>query len=114
LTGTVFGTASDIRSYEACIDELQERTGRLIYNGVPTGVEVGHAMIHGGPFPATTDGRTTSVGADAIKRFVRPVCFQDCTEEFLPDALRDENPLGIMRKLNGRYSRAGVHQLEEA
>jgi NADP-dependent aldehyde dehydrogenase len=114
LTGTVFGTASDIHSYEACIDELQERTGRLIYNGVPTGVEVCHAMIHGGPFPATTDGRTTSVGSDAIKRFVRPVCFQDCPEEFLPDALRDENPLGIMRKLNGRYTRAGVHQLEEA
>lgn len=114
LTGTVFGTESDIHSYQVCIDELQERTGRLIYNGVPTGVEVCHAMIHGGPFPATTDGRTTSVGADAIKRFARPVCFQDCPEEFLPDALKDENPLGIMRKIDGRYISAGVHQLEEA
>ena len=71
-------------------------------------------MIHGGPFPATTDGRTTSVGAEAIKRFVRPVCFQDCPEEFLPEALKDANPLGIMRKVNGKYTRAAVNQLEEA
>jgi len=114
LTGTVFGTAEDIRSYTNCIDVLTEKVGRLIYNGVPTGVEVCHAMVHGGPYPATTDGRTTSVGADAIKRFVRSVCFQDCPEEALPDALKDANPLGIMRKIDGRYTKTAIGQLEEA
>lgn len=113
LTGTVFGSVEDIKAYSDCIDALREKVGRLIYNGVPTGVEVSHAMIHGGPFPATTDGRMTSVGAEAIKRFVRPVCFQDCPEEFLPDALKDANPSGIMRKVNGYYTRAAVNQLEE-
>ena len=114
LTGTVFGTADDITTFMESIDALTEKVGRIIYNGVPTGVEVCHAMVHGGPFPATTDGRTTSVGADAIKRFVRPVCFQDCPEEALPDALKDANPLGIMRKVDGRYSREIIGQLEEA
>jgi NADP-dependent aldehyde dehydrogenase len=113
LTGTIFGTTDDIARYADCIDALREKVGRLIYNSVPTGVEVCHAMIHGGPYPATTDGRVTSVGVEAIKRFVRPVCFQDCPEEFLPDALKDANPLGIMRKVNGRYTRAAVNQLEE-
>lgn len=113
LTATVFGTPDDIREYNYCIDVLTEKCGRLIYNGVPTGVEVCHAMIHGGPFPATTDGRATSVGAEAIKRFVRPVCFQDCPEEFLPDALKDSNPLGIMRKIDGVYVTAGVVQEQE-
>lgn len=113
LTGTVFGSSGDISEYGDCIDALKEKVGRLIYNGVPTGVEVCHAMIHGGPYPATTDGRVTSVGVEAVKRFVRPVCFQDCPEEFLPDALKDANPLGIMRKVNGIYTRAAVNQLEE-
>lgn len=113
LTGTVFATAEDIAKYDEVIDSLKEKVGRIIYNSVPTGVEVCHAMVHGGPFPATTDGRTTSVGVEAMKRFVRPVCFQDCPEEFLPDALKDLNPLGIMRKVNGRYTRAAVNQLEE-
>jgi NADP-dependent aldehyde dehydrogenase len=70
-------------------------------------------MIHGGPFPATTDGTKTSVGADAIKRFVRPVCFQDCPEEVLPDALKDSNPLGIMRKIDGVYVTAASFQEQE-
>lgn len=113
LTATVFGTPGDIRDYEDCVNILVEKCGRLIFNGVPTGVEVCHAMIHGGPFPATTDGRTTSVGADAIKRFVRPVCFQDCPEEFLPDALKDSNPLGIMRKVDGVYVTATRLQEQE-
>jgi NADP-dependent aldehyde dehydrogenase len=104
LTGTVLGTDVDINEYADCIDALKEKVGRILYNGVPTGVEVSYAMVHGGPFPATTDARSTSVGADAIKRFVRPVCFQDCPEEFLPDALKNNNPLAIMRKINGRYT----------
>lgn len=105
LTGTVFGLPSEIPTYSDCIEALENKVGRIIYNGVPTGVEVCHAMVHGGPFPATVDGRTTSVGADAIKRFTRPVCLQDCPEELLPDALKDNNPLGIMRKHNGHYTR---------
>ena len=104
LTGTVLGTSSDIEVFSDCIDVLQEKVGRILYNGVPTGVEVCYAMVHGGPFPATSDARSTSVGADAIKRFVRPVCFQDCPEAFLPDALKDSNPLAITRRVNGRYT----------
>ena len=110
LTATVFGTAGDIREYKSCVDILTEKCGRIIFNGVPTGVEVCHAMIHGGPFPATTDPRTTSVGAEAIKRFVRPVCFQDCPEEFLPEELKDNNPLGIMRKIDGVYITATLQE----
>jgi NADP-dependent aldehyde dehydrogenase len=114
LTGSVYGTLEDIHHFQDCIDALTGKVGRLVYNNVPTGVEVCHAMVHGGPFPATTDQRTTSVGAEAIKRFVRPVCFQDCPEDFLPEALKDSNPLGIMRKIDGRYTKAALGQLEKA
>lgn len=112
LTGTVIGTGSDIENFAECIDVLNEKVGRILYNGVPTGVEVCYAMVHGGPFPATTDARTTSVGADAIKRFVRPVCFQDCPQEYLPDALKNKNSLGIMRRVNGHFTNEPfvVHQ----
>jgi NADP-dependent aldehyde dehydrogenase len=105
LTGTVMGNTNDYNEYQDCIDALSSKVGRLIYNGVPTGVEVCHAMVHGGPFPATTDARSTSVGADAIKRFARPFCWQDCPQELLPKALKDDNPLKIMRKVNGQYKR---------
>jgi NADP-dependent aldehyde dehydrogenase len=105
LTGTVFGTNNDVREFKEAVDSLTGKVGRLLFNGVPTGVEVCYAMVHGGPFPATTDARTTSVGTDAIKRFVRPVCFQDCPEEFLPDALKSDNPLNIMRRVNGAFTR---------
>jgi len=67
-------------------------------------VEVCYAMVHGGPFPATSNAGSTSVGADAIKRFARPLCYQDCPPAFLPDALKDENPLGILQKVNGKFS----------
>ena len=105
LTGTVMANKQDIESFSGTISSLAAKVGRLIYNGVPTGVEVSHAMQHGGPFPSTTDARSTSVGADASKRFVRPLCLQDCPQEFLPDALKNDNPLGIMRKVNGVFSR---------
>jgi NADP-dependent aldehyde dehydrogenase len=65
-------------------------------------------MVHGGPFPATTNANSTSVGADAIKRFVRPLCLQDCPEIFLPEALKNNNPLNIMRKVNGQYTRESL------
>jgi alpha-ketoglutaric semialdehyde dehydrogenase len=113
LTATVIGTPDDLKQFQSCIDLLIERVGRVIYNGVPTGVEVCHAMMHGGPFPSTTFVHFTSVGTEAIKRFLRPVCYQDCPQEFLPDALKDENPLHIMRKLNGEFTTDAVRQLEE-
>jgi len=113
LTGTVIGTADDLKQFKSCVDLLIARVGRVIYNGVPTGVEVCHSMMHGGPFPATTFAHFTSVGTEAVKRFLRPLCYQDCPQEFLPDALKDENPLRIMRKLNGEFTRNAVEQLEE-
>ncbi|HEU4859630.1 MAG TPA: aldehyde dehydrogenase (NADP(+)), partial [Chitinophagaceae bacterium] len=112
LTATIIGTADDLKQFHNCLDLLTERVGRVIYNGVPTGVEVSHAMMHGGPFPATTYSHFTSVGTEAIKRFLRPVCYQDCPQEFLPDALKDENPRHIMRKLNGEFTRDAVPQYE--
>jgi len=112
LTGTIIGTPDDLKRFQSCVDLLIARVGRMIYNGVPTGVEVSHSMMHGGPFPATTFAHFTSVGTEAIKRFLRPVCYQDCPQEFLPDQLKDENPLGLMRKLNGEFTRDAVHQLE--
>ncbi len=103
LTGTVMADENDLSAYKNCIDALENKVGRILFNGVPTGVEVGYAMVHGGPFPATSDARSTSVGADAIKRFVRPLCFQDCPAALLPDALKNENPLRIMRRINGTF-----------
>jgi NADP-dependent aldehyde dehydrogenase len=112
LTASIIGTSDDIKQFKNCVDVLVQRVGRVIYNGLPTGVEVSHAMMHGGPFPATTFAHFTSVGTEAIKRFLRPVCYQDCPQEFLPDALKDANPLRIMRKLNGEFTRDSVQQLE--
>lgn len=108
LTATVMATEEDVPSYTALIDQLQEISGRLIFNGVPTGVEVGYAMQHGGPFPATTDARFTSVGADAIKRFARPVAFQDAPQTYLPVELRNENTRYIWRKLDGKLSQENL------
>lgn len=97
-----------MKRYSSVVDILQQKTGRIIFNNVPTGVEVCHAMVHGGPFPATTDARTTSVGTEAIRRFVRPVCYQDCQQELLPLYLQNENTAGIMRKVNGTYTRDAI------
>jgi NADP-dependent aldehyde dehydrogenase len=105
LTGSVFGSGEDLNEFRDCIGMISSKVGRLVYNNVPTGVEVCHAMVHGGPFPATTDARSTSVGAEAIKRFLRPVCLQDCPAEHLPPALQNSNPLNLMRKVNGNYTR---------
>ena len=80
---------------------LEKKAGRLLANGFGTGVEVAHAMVHGGPFPATSDGRSTSVGSLAIERFLRPVCYQDLPDALLPAALRSTNPLGLPRRVDG-------------
>lgn len=108
LTATVHGTANDLKNFESLLEILQQRAGRIIINGFPTGVEVTHAMMHGGPFPATTDSRSTSVGTQAIYRFTRPVCFQDYPAELLPEALQNHNPLQIMRLVNGTYTREKI------
>lgn len=104
LTATIHGTEKDLEEYSDLIEILEQKVGRIIFNGYPTGVRVCHAMIHGGPFPATTDSRTTSVGTTAIRRFVRPVCYQDLPNAALPDELKDENPIGILRLVDGEFS----------
>ena len=101
LTATIHGTTEDLAEYADLIAILEQKVGRLIVNGYPTGVEVTHAMVHGGPFPATTDSRTTSVGTAAITRFTRPVCYQNFPAALLPEELKDQNSLGIWRLVNG-------------
>lgn len=103
LTGTLIADEADIELAQEVSEELQERVGRILWNGAPTGVEVGHAMHHGGPFPATTDSRFTSVGTAAIKRFARPLCYQNFPDNLLPDALKNDNVLNILRKIDGRW-----------
>ncbi len=105
LTATIHATGNDLKEYAALIGILEQKVGRLIINGYPTGVEVTHAMIHGGPFPATTDSRSTSVGTDAIKRFARPICYQNFPQYLLPDELKDGNPLNIRRMVNGKWEK---------
>jgi NADP-dependent aldehyde dehydrogenase len=105
LTATIHGNASDLVEYKDLIDILERKVGRLIFNGFPTGVEVSHAMVHGGPYPATSDARSTSVGTMAIFRFARPVCFQGFPNEVLPAELQGHNPLGIWRMVDGEQTR---------
>jgi NADP-dependent aldehyde dehydrogenase len=105
LTATIHGTDEDIANAAELIRVLETKVGRILFNGYPTGVEVCHAMVHGGPYPATSDSRTTSVGTKAILRFVRPVCYQDCPDASLPAELKRGNPLGIMRLMNGTLTR---------
>jgi 2,5-dioxopentanoate dehydrogenase len=101
LTATVHATDSDVEDARALLPVLELKAGRILFNGWPTGVEVGHAMVHGGPFPATSDSRTTSVGSLAIERFQRPVAYQDVPAALLPEAVRDDNPWGLLRRVDG-------------
>ena len=101
LTATVHAQAEDYAYVRPLLPVLERKAGRILFNGFPTGVEVCHAMVHGGPFPSTSDSRTTSVGATAIDRFLRPVCYQEVPAELLPSSLRDENPLAVPRIVNG-------------
>jgi NADP-dependent aldehyde dehydrogenase len=106
LTATIHGTEKDLTDYRDLISILEQKAGRLIFNGYPTGVEVCHSMVHGGPFPATTDSRTTSVGTAAIFRFVRPVCYQNFPSSSLPEELQDDNPLGLSRLVDGEWRKS--------
>jgi len=100
LTGTILAE-NELENYPAILDALQNRVGRIIFNGVPTGVEVCPSMVHGGPYPASTDSRFTAVGTESIKRWVRPFSFQSWPNELLPIELKNENPLGISRQIDG-------------
>ena len=102
LTATIHGTAEELAGWHDLVLTLETKAGRLVFNAFPTGVEVCHAMVHGGPYPATADGRSTSVGTRAIERFVRPVCYQGYPDAALPDELKEANPLGIRRLVDGK------------
>jgi alpha-ketoglutaric semialdehyde dehydrogenase len=101
LTATVHGTENDLVEHRDLLDILEQKVGRIVINGFPTGVEVCHAMVHGGPYPSTTDGRSTSVGTASIFRFTRAVCFQNLPQSLMPPELKNENPLRIWRLING-------------
>jgi NADP-dependent aldehyde dehydrogenase len=108
LTGTILADDQEIENYKNIILALQNRVGRIIFNGVPTGVEVCESMVHGGPYPASTDSRFTAVGVNSIKRWVRPFSYQDWPNELLPKELQNENPLGIFRSIEGVKSTKSI------
>lgn len=108
LTATVHATPDDETLVHRLLALLRERAGRILFSGFPTGVEVCHAMQHGGPFPATTDPRSTSVGTLAMRRFLRPVSYQNVPDQFLPEPLQNANPLGILRLVDGAWTREAI------
>ncbi|WP_299664675.1 aldehyde dehydrogenase (NADP(+)) [uncultured Polaribacter sp.] len=109
LTGTIIADNNELENHANIVNALQNRVGRIIFNGVPTGVEVCESMVHGGPYPASTDSRFTAVGIGSIKRWVRPFSYQDWPNNLLPNELKNENPLGILRTINGEKSRAKIN-----
>jgi len=108
LTASLLAAKNDLEMCNELIPALEERVGRLILNNYPTGLEVCDAVIHGGPYPATSDSRGTSVGTLAIDRFLRPVCYQDYPEQMLPEALKNSNPMGLRRLVNGEWSKRKI------
>jgi NADP-dependent aldehyde dehydrogenase len=109
LTATVQAGASESKEVASLADVLAERAGRLILNGYPTGLEVSHAQVHGGPYPSTSDGgRSTSVGTRALIRWARLICYQSFSDALLPPELQNANPLGLARMINGQVSRDPV------
>jgi NADP-dependent aldehyde dehydrogenase len=98
LTASLFGSEKSLSVHRGLVEILETKAGRLLFNQFPTGVEVCESIVHGGPYPATTDSRSTSVGTGAILRFARPVCYQGFPDDFLPEELRRDNPLGLDRK----------------
>jgi alpha-ketoglutaric semialdehyde dehydrogenase len=107
-TATLIGENEELQKSADLISLLEQKAGRVLLNGYPTGVEVCEAMVHGGPYPATSDSRGTSVGTLAIDRFLRPVCYQNFPDALLPDALKNSNPLGIRRLVNGESTSQAV------
>jgi 2,5-dioxopentanoate dehydrogenase len=113
LTATIHAVESDFTTVQKLIPILESKAGRLIFNGFPTGVEVCPSMVHGGPYPATTDGRFTSVGTSAMDRFLRPVCYQDFPEGLLPNALQDESIQSICRLVNNQWRTSQEIEIDE-
>lgn len=105
LTATIHGTEEDLREHRALVEILEDKVGRLIFNGFPTGVEVCPSIHHGGPYPATTDARETSVGTAAIRRFARPICYQNFPQEAVPPELQNKNGRRIWRLVDGEFSK---------
>ena len=105
LTGTIISDDNELSSYNILVDALQNRVGRIIFNGVPTGVEVCESMVHGGPYPASTDSRFTAVGITSIKRWVRPFSYQSWPNHLLPKELQNDNPLNIFRTIDGERTK---------
>ncbi|BFM04522.1 aldehyde dehydrogenase (NADP(+)) [Psychrobacter alimentarius] len=108
LTAALIADEADFAEFADVVPVLEEKAGRLLLNGYPTGVEVCEAMVHGGPYPATSDARGTSVGTLAIDRYLRPVCYQNYPQSLLPEALKDENPFDILRLVNGEMTRSKI------
>lgn len=108
LTVTLIAESSDCEAFANLVPLMEQKAGRLLINGYPTGVEVSEAMVHGGPYPATSDARGTSVGTLAINRFLRPICFQNYPDALLPEPLQNANPLGLMRLVNGASTRESL------
>jgi NADP-dependent aldehyde dehydrogenase len=104
LTASIFGSEEEITDATELIEILETKAGRLLINQFPTGVEVCHSIVHGGPYPATSDGRSTSVGTGAILRFARPVCYQGFPDDRLPIELKEDNPSSIKRLVDGERS----------
>jgi acyl-CoA reductase-like NAD-dependent aldehyde dehydrogenase len=109
LTATVHGTNEELADYKELLDILEQKVGRVVINGFPTGVEVCSSMVHGGPFPSTTDSKTTSVGTAAIYRFTRPVCYQNMPQSLLPAEIKDKNILSIYRLVNGEATNKDIN-----
>lgn len=107
LTITLHHAEADLDAAADLVPLLERRAGRILANGWPTGVEVGHAMVHGGPFPATSDARSTSVGSRAIERFLRPVSYQDLPARLLPTAVSDANVWNLPRAIDGQFGSSG-------
>lgn len=108
LTATILGNPSELKENSQFLTAVQQKVGRLLFEGMPTGVSVTPSMNHGGPFPASTDSRFTSVGISSIERWLRSVCLQDCPHDLLPDALKNENPLNIFRTVNNQLTQSSI------
>jgi NADP-dependent aldehyde dehydrogenase len=105
ITTTIMGTDKDLQDNKSLLDKAFLHAGRVVINGVPTGVEVCDSMVHGGPYPASTDSRFTAVGVKAVKRWLRPVSYQNWPDQLLPEALQNANPLKIWRSIDGQLSK---------
>ena len=108
LTGTLVASENDLIEQSSIVEALSNKVGRILFNGVPTGVEVCHSMQHGGPYPASTDQRTTSVGTAAISRFVRPIAFQNWPDNLLPEPLKNSNPMNLWRVVDGQRTKSSI------